>query len=137
MVYLFFYVHWQACLWHIACSWDQYERYEFFDDDLIDRTNAQRLENWYRGEWIMPTSWLAYWDTKLNQNDYPTIMKYIYNLYYSVLFMGLNEIGPNTDSHWQLFGSFFLLFMSNFINSFFLSEFVNIAFKILQSGMDR
>ena len=60
--------------------------------------DSQELEEWYRGEWIMPTSWLAFWDTKLYHQDYPSSMKYVYNLYYSVLFMGSNEVGPSPEN---------------------------------------
>lgn len=51
--------------------------------------------------------------------------------------MGLNEVGPVFQSNYQMLTAFVLLLLSHFINSFFLGEFVNIAFKILERGMDR
>lgn len=63
-------------------------------------------------------------------------MKYLFSVYYSVLFMCLNEIGPIPGNIIQHFGTLILLYLSNYMNTFFLGEFANISWKILESGMN-
>lgn len=114
--------------------WEKYDLEEEFE--TIDPSNSQKLENWYEFEWIMPLSWVAYWDNKIFLKHYPKTMKYLYSVYYSVLYIGLNEIAPTPGDTIQNISSYLLLLLSNYMNAFFLSEFVNISWKLLENGMD-
>ena len=44
--------------------------------------------------WYQPTDWLNYEDQILFTHELSIYHKYLYAFYYSVLFLGTNEIGP-------------------------------------------
>jgi len=81
----------------------------------------------------MPTSWLNYVDQKIFYDKYPVSMKYMYSLYYSTLYLGLNEIGPSDK--FEIFGTTTLFIMSNFINAFFLTGFASLFTTLLEGSM--
>jgi hypothetical protein len=128
----------QACVWYYVTS----HSLQYLDEDLSDADVKELYGNkedhvvQYPGGavydylliWFPPLDWInfndAVWFTEREQYaDY--FNKYLLFAYYSVLFLGQNEVGPVTES--QLFGCTFMLLINIVVNA---NLFGDIAFTV-------
>ena len=71
-------------------------------------------------QWYSPTDWLDYSSSNLFKKDIGAVKKYLFLFYHSVLFLGLNEIGPVNE--YEMFNSVMILIVCSIINATLNSE---------------
>lgn len=74
--------------------------------------------------WYPPLNWLNFEDTTLFDEDAGFQYKYSMSLYYSVLILGSNEIGPVNVI--EMIYIEFMLVLNLFISLFLLSDLISV-----------
>jgi len=88
-LYLFLYLHCMGCLWAGIVNQNQDNFKEFYNQDGFVDTNRSM-------QWYPPLEMVNFPDTKyfvLGKQGH-NLSKMIYSFYYSVLFLGVNDIMP-------------------------------------------
>jgi len=70
--------------------------------------------------WYPPLDFIAYWESRLFEEDYGFWMTYTTMLYYALLFLGFNEMAPVTEI--QLLYSLLVLLFSSLLNALLFSD---------------
>lgn len=74
MKYVFYYfliIHLFACYWNFVIT--DLERINFYQEENwepFDYTNGDKLEKWYREEWIPPTNAIWYPEVQILKNEW-------------------------------------------------------------------
>ena len=103
VLYLFLYNHWSACLWNITISYKENEEAASDrenDPEMLMTSNdslgwSQFNDRWNSRSslWVSPTDFVNPADSILLQN--PKMgMRYLTMLYYSIIGLGIGELGP-------------------------------------------
>ena len=109
--YLFLMLHTFACLWYAAIT-DSY-------DDINDSLGPDDQQ------WYAPYSWLNFPDQYFYTTDLSIAKKYEIMLYYAVMFLGANELGP--VSKFEMIIGILILLACAFINAFVFGDMASLA----------
>ena len=123
--YLVLILHINACYWHWSLHETEHDEKELNEPDhykVISLTDSAHLKKWYETKWIPMTNALNFSDMQVLKNEWPWHKKYSFFLYYSIIFLGIGEIGPVGVN--GTFNATIILIASFIVNNFILGEFV-------------
>lgn len=133
--FLLLYLHFQGCFWYYIVSGNAIANYEMNNEGYLEevyapvfKTADNLIQYKHRNSpWFMPLDWMNYTDQYLYTNKAFTYEKYLLSLYHSVLFLGINEIGPVNIN--EIFISFILLLICQFLQIIIFGEIANLFSK--------
>jgi hypothetical protein len=65
--------------------------------------------------WYAPLDWVNFTDQELFTAEMSLVKRFLLNLYYGILILGCNEIGPTSEL--EMLGCGFFLIISSFMNA--------------------
>ena len=110
--YLYLWIHSIACVWHIICQ---------INAEAVDRDGRVLM-------WYPPNDWVDFTETTLLTNESNTFYKYSTQLYYGVLMLMCNEMGPVNDV--EMLMSALLILLSKLLSAQFFGEIAVSIFEM-------
>lgn len=86
------------------------------------------------GEWYSPIDYLNFPDAELLLNETSFNYKYLVMLYYSVLMLGCNELGPVSEL--EMFWSGGMMLIAMLMNIFIFGDLVSILTTLMRKDTD-
>jgi hypothetical protein len=133
ILYLFIYIHFVGCVWYVTVSQRGIipDGWEEIEPDENGRVISNGINKRMYQPWYPPLDWIDYTQSSFFTKDQTDLKKYTESLYYSILFMSGNELGPQAIN--EIFIAILIQLSGIFMNNKILGDLAMLVEQIIQS----